>query len=145
MAKTPNNVTDFLREVEGVRKHAYQDSLGFWTIGVGRLIDERKKGSGLSDEEIDYLLHNDIEEVTRYLKQYQWFWDLQADQVRTAVVISMVFQLGSLQDWPNFRNAMENKDYDAAAYAMLNSKVAKEQTPKRWQRQALMMRTGEWV
>ena len=50
----------WLKKEEGVVKHAYQDHLGYWTIGVGRLIDKRK-GGGLSDEEIDYLLGNDIE------------------------------------------------------------------------------------
>jgi lysozyme len=48
-----------LRRDEGVDRSAYQDHLGFWTIGVGRLID-RRKGGGLSDEEIDYLLQNDV-------------------------------------------------------------------------------------
>ena len=43
---------DLIKEHEGVVKHAYQDSRGYWTIGVGRLIDEKLKG-GLSDDEID--------------------------------------------------------------------------------------------
>lgn len=145
MAKTPNNVTDFLREVEGVRKHAYQDSLGFWTIGVGRLIDARKKGSGLSDEEIDFLLHNDISEAERYLRKFQWYREMTGDQVRSTVVVSMVFQLGSLEAWPGFRACMERRDYEGAAREMLNSKVAREQTPERWKRQAVMMSTGKWV
>ena len=50
--------SQLLRE-EGAESCAYQDSLGFWTIGVGRLIDSRK-GGGLSNEEIDFLLENDI-------------------------------------------------------------------------------------
>jgi lysozyme len=48
-----------LEDEEGRVPHAYPDSLGYWTIGVGRLID-RRKGGGLSDDEIDYLLANDI-------------------------------------------------------------------------------------
>ena len=44
-----------LRRDEGRVRHAYQDHLGYWTIGVGRLIDQRK-GGGLSEDEIDYLL-----------------------------------------------------------------------------------------
>jgi lysozyme len=44
------NVIEQLTREEGKRRSAYQDHLGYWTIGVGRLIDARK-GGGLSDEE----------------------------------------------------------------------------------------------
>lgn len=40
---------------EGRVPHAYQDHLGYWTIGVGHLIDKRK-GGGLTPDEVDYLL-----------------------------------------------------------------------------------------
>ena len=36
-----------LRRNEGEVLHAYQDHLGFWTIGVGRLIDKRKGGGDI--------------------------------------------------------------------------------------------------
>ena len=45
------NLIAQLRREEGSIPHAYQDHLGFWTIGVGRLIDERK-GGGLSPEDV---------------------------------------------------------------------------------------------
>ena len=50
-----------LRRDEGVVEHAYIDSEGWTTIGVGRLIDKRK-GGRLRDDEIEYLLQNDITE-----------------------------------------------------------------------------------
>jgi lysozyme len=37
--------------------HAYQDHLGFLTIGIGVLIDERK-GDGIAQEESRYLFRN---------------------------------------------------------------------------------------
>lgn len=49
---------------EDKRTHAYQDSLGYWTIGIGRLIDSRKSPEGgLSEDEIQYLLANDIKKA----------------------------------------------------------------------------------
>ena len=39
--------------------HAYKDSRGYLTIGVGHLIDE-ELGGGLSEDEIDYLLANNL-------------------------------------------------------------------------------------
>jgi lysozyme len=57
---------------EGAESCAYQDSLGYWTIGVGRLIDSRK-GGGLSNEEIDMLLENDIKRnYEAVLKALPW-------------------------------------------------------------------------
>ncbi len=47
-----------LRADEGVRESAYTDSLGYLTIGVGRLIDARVGGK-LWPDEIDYLSTQD--------------------------------------------------------------------------------------
>ncbi|MCR4300621.1 MAG: hypothetical protein NUV51_03350, partial [Sulfuricaulis sp.] len=55
-----DQLTRQLRGDEGVKSCAYRDSLGYLTIGVGRLIDVRKPGAGLRPHEIDYLLSNDI-------------------------------------------------------------------------------------
>ena len=55
------NLKEQLKRDEGVVAHAYEDTLGFLTIGVGHLIDGRR-GGGLSPDEIDYILTNDIAE-----------------------------------------------------------------------------------
>ena len=44
---------------EGVRTHAYLCSENKITVGVGRNLDSNG-GIGLSEDEIDYLLSNDI-------------------------------------------------------------------------------------
>ena len=49
------NLAQLLEAREGRVAHAYIDSEGYTTIGVGRLIDKRK-GGRLTDREIDYLL-----------------------------------------------------------------------------------------
>ena len=83
--------SQLLRE-EGAESCAYQDSLGYWTIGVGRLIDSRK-GGGLSNEEIDFLLENDIRAKTReVLLALPWMPRLS--EPRQAVLIGMAFQMG---------------------------------------------------
>jgi lysozyme len=45
-----------LRVDEAVRAKLYKDSVGKWTIGVGRNLDD----VGLRPDEIDYLLDNDV-------------------------------------------------------------------------------------
>ena len=76
-----SRLTEMLRRHEGVESHAYMCSQNFWTIGVGRNVDPgdngAAKGLGLSDDEIDYLLSNDIKRVEKELSdEYEWFFGL---------------------------------------------------------------------
>jgi len=134
--------TQLIRE-EGRKNSAYQDTLGFWTIGVGRLIDGRK-GGGLSDAEVDYLLDNDIAKVKAQIAQkLPWFTAL--DEPRQAVLIQMAFQMGidGLMGFTNTLGAVRDQRYPQAAENMRQSLWAK-QTPKRAVRLAYQMETGEW-
>jgi len=129
---------------EGTESCAYQDSLGYWTIGVGRLIDARK-GGGLSNEEIDYLLDNDIKAKTaEVLRALPWMPRLS--EPRQAVLIGMAFQMG-LKGLLQFKRALgsiEDGQYAEAAVEMLESKWG-NQTPERAYRMAQQMETGEWI
>jgi lysozyme len=138
------NLRTLLERDEGRVRHAYQDHMGYWTLGVGRLIDSRK-GGGLSDEEIDFLLDNDIKAKTAEVrKALSWFDRL--DEVRQAVLVSMAFQMGTagLLKFKNTLALIERGDYPAAARGMLESLWAK-QTPLRAARLADMMEEGAWV
>lgn len=137
-------LTRQLRGDEGVKAQAYQDHLGFWTIGVGRLIDARKPGSGLRPHEIDYLLRNDIDDrIEALTRRLPWFQDL--DDARKGVLLNMSFQLGvdGLLGFKNTLAMVARGDYVGAAAGMMNSLWAR-QTPARAKRMAEQMRTGEW-
>lgn len=139
-----SELTRQLKGDEGVKAQAYQDHLGFWTIGVGRLIDARKPGSGLRSHEIDYLLRNDIDDrIEALMRRLPWFQDL--DSARQGVLLNMSFQLGveGLLGFKNTLRMVEQGRYDEAADGMLLSKWA-TQTPARAQRLAVQMRTGLW-
>lgn len=126
---------------EGKVKAVYQDSLGFWTIGVGRLIDKRK-GGGLSDDEITYLLKNDVDKVVAELdKQIPWWRNLSEN--RQAVLANMAFNLGvgGLLKFKNTLGLIRDAKYNQAASAMLQSKWA-EQVKGRATELAEMMRVG---
>lgn len=140
---SPRSIKEMLVRDEGIVSHAYQDHLGFWTIGVGRLIDERR-GGGLSYEEVMYLLDNDITEKAREVGiALPWVADI--DHARYAVIIGMAFQLGirGLLKFKKALNAARDRDWAGAAREMLDSNWAK-QTPERAQRMAEQMRTGKW-
>jgi lysozyme len=134
--------SQLLRE-EGSESCAYQDSLGFWTIGVGRLIDP-KKGGGLSQDEIEYLLDNDIKKITEQVHKFLP-WVSKLNEPRQAVLIGMAFQMGlrGLLQFKRTLGSIEDGHYSEAAAGMLDSTWAK-QTPARAQRLAKQMETGEW-
>ena len=139
---TDEQFIKWLRAEEGVVKHAYQDHLGYWTIGVGRLIDKRK-GGGLSDDEIDYLLKNDIDKVVQQVNaKLPWAKNLTSN--RRAVLYAMAFQMGinGLLGFKNTLKMIERGDYEGAAKGMLNSKWAKTDSPARAKRTAELMRKG---
>lgn len=138
-----DHVTDQLRRDEGEILHAYKDSLGYITIGVGRLIDKRR-GGGITPEESAYLLANDIEKKRIGIeKNLPWYGQL--DDARKGVLLNMAFQMG-ITGLLGFKNTLEmvrKGDYEGAARGMLNSKWAK-QTPNRAHRLSRQMATGEW-
>jgi lysozyme len=133
-----------LRGDEGCEPCVYYDSLGWATIGVGRLVDKRK-GGGLRSDEITYLLQNDIDDrITAVTKALPWFQNL--DDARQGVILNMAFQLGTpgMLAFKNTLDAIHGARYDEAAAGMLDSAWAK-QTPERAKRLAEQMKSGQWV
>lgn len=133
-----------LRRDEDERATAYQDHLGFWTIGVGRLIDARKKGAGLRPDEISYLLRNDINDrINGLTKALPWFGTL--DAARQGVLLNMAFQMGTdgLLQFTTTLARVAKGDYQGASESMLQSKWA-TQTPERAKRMSEQMKTGIW-
>lgn len=133
-----------LRRDEGEVLHVYQDSLGYFTIGVGRLVDKRK-GGGITKEESTYLLNNDIDRKEKeLLAKAPWIATL--DEARFGVMMNMAFQLG-VEGLLKFRNTLglvRDGKYDEAADAMMESLWAK-QTPARAKRLSDQMRSGNWM
>jgi len=115
---------------EGVINHAYKDHLGFLTIGVGRLIDERR-GGGLSDDEVMYLLDNDIDRCAKSLQDNLDFFD-DLNETQQHALINMAFQLGvnGLLSFRNTLGLMRSGRYAEAHAEALKSRWAK-QTPNR--------------
>lgn len=130
---------------EGRVPHAYQDSLGFWTIGVGHLIDQRR-GGRIPDYLIDELLEWDIANKSgEVFHNLPWVQELSEE--RQAVIIAMAFQLG-INGVKNFKKALahlKEHRYAEAALEFLDSTVAREQAPERWKRFANQIERGEWI
>lgn len=115
-----------LKRHEGVETHAYECSEGKVTVGVGRNID-KEGGIGLSDDEVDYLLQNDVERVIKELAaEYSWFNDL--DDVRRDAMVDISFNLGAtrLRLFKRALAAMEVGNYAEASTEFLDSKWARQ-------------------
>ena len=126
----PDTLKDKVREQlvrhEGKRNSAYQDSLGYWTIGVGHLIDSRK-GGAISDDSVFAILDEDIEKVFVQLDDYLDWWR-NLDEVRQMVLVNMCFNLGvnGLLSFNHTLTHIQNGEYKQAAEGMLQSKWAKQ-------------------
>ncbi|MCY1425100.1 hypothetical protein D9M71_408800 [compost metagenome] len=104
---------------EGRRRRIYLDTVGKWTGGVGRNLSDR----GLSDDEIDLMLSNDIDEAVRIARGLIPNYD-QLDDVRQEVVCNMAFNLGivRLGGFKQFLAALVRHDYQRATAEMQDSK-----------------------
>ena len=130
-----------LRIDEGEVPHAYPDSEGYWTIGVGRMIDKRL-GGRLRPDEIALMLENDIRDAEEDAKTlFPGF--LALSDARKAVLVNMAFNLGRdrLAAFQRFRGAVEAQEWERAAAEMLDSRWA-TQVGIRAQRLAKQMKEG---
>jgi len=124
-----------IRRHEGCVAKPYQDSLGIWTVGVGRNLEAAE----FSQDEIDLMFENDLERATHGADMLCPY----LEGVRREVLIEMVFQLGvgGVSRFKKFLAAASSHQWEIAADEMLNSRWH-EQTPERAEELAELMRTG---
>lgn len=141
MAAFDDLIGRLLLRDEGFRRSAYTDSLGFWTVGIGRCVDARK-GGGISQSEAFLLLRNDLSTKSAALDASIPWWKA-LDPVRRAVLLSMAFQMGAagLLGFRNTLQAVREGRWSDASTLMMTSKWA-TQAPLRASRLADAMRTG---
>lgn len=123
---------------EGLRLKPYRDIVGKLTVGYGRNLDD----VGISPEEAELMLDNDISEAEKHLKTVDEYNEL--DAIRQAVICNMCFNLGfyGLMAFRKMWKAISRRDYAEAARQMLDSQWAR-QVGRRSDELAQIMRTGE--
>ena len=123
---------------EGKRSKPYVDTVGKTTIGVGRNLTD----VGLSDDEIDMLLTNDINKSFSQLVVALPFVSTLSE-TRQRALTNMAFNLGinGLLGFKNTIVLLQTGKFDDAAKALLNSKWA-TQVGNRANRIALMIKEG---
>lgn len=150
-------IADLIKDLgrhEGLRLKVYDDATGKevktgdtikgkLTIGIGRNLQDK----GISELEAKRMLMTDIDyfykQVTQDKRIRHTFGNL--NNVRQRVILNMVFNMG-LEGVVSFKKmwaALKRKDYNEAAYQMLDSKWAKEDVGQRAVELSQLMRMGE--
>lgn len=128
-----------LKSDEGLRLKPYKCTEGYDTIGYGRNLET----NGISEDEAETMLMNDIYRVMESLNNYGLLIDHTPP--RQDVLVNMAFQLGvsGLLKFKKMIIALDDRKYSDAAREMLDSRWAK-QTPNRANELAKQMRTGTY-
>lgn len=129
-------LVSMLEKHEGLRLRPYQDSVGVWTIGFGHNLNVP-----ISVAAARQILADDIA-VAHALAQeiVPNFAHLSPNRQR--VLVDMAFNLGNrLKRFKRMLAAVDQHDWDAAAYEMKNSQWAR-QVGRRADHLADMMRNG---
>lgn len=132
-----DTLIESLTRHEGMRLFPYEDSVGKWTLGVGRNIED----IGITKDEALLMLKNDINRAEADARKYAWFDSLS--DTRQNVVIEMIFNLGlnRFAGFVGMISAIVKGDFNDAADEMLDSKWAK-QVGSRANELANLMRAG---
>mgnify|MGYP003631888368 FL=1 len=136
-----DQIAKALRQEEGYRRFAYQDSVGFATIAIGRCIAEGH-GYGIDEDEAMWLLGRDIDRVAKDCEGAFNFWGDVSNNIRETLIM-LVFQMGlaGVQRFAKMLRAIENEDWAEASNQLLDSRFA-AQTPARAKRMAKRLARG---
>ena len=134
---------DQIKQEEGLRLTAYQDTLGNWTIGYGHT--PAHEGEVWTEGQAETQLFLDLGEAADQLDK-ALPWAKQMGVVRWSVFVNMVFNEGieHLLGFHETLAAAQRGDWDATAAGMLDSLWAK-QVGDRAVQLAQQMRTGVWA
>lgn len=122
---------------EGYKLKPYTDTAGKITIGIGRNLSDR----GMLPTEVDQFFNNDADYFFAHLSTtYDWFPSL--DEPRQLALLDMSFMgMHRLAGFVEMLGAMAVKNYNQAAYEILNSEYAQE-VGQRAKDLAQIIRTG---
>ena len=110
-----------LRRHGGMRNYPYKCSANKLTIGIGRNIED----IGISDDEADYMLKNDIARVQEDLDRNVLYWREFPEPVQRALA-NFVFNVGITRAlrFKRMWSALQQFDFETAAEELLDSKYA---------------------
>ena len=119
---------DDIKKHEGFSPVVYQCTAGYDTIGYG----QRVKYLKVTQEQAEEWLLEELQNL-RYILADKYDWLLPAPTEVQDIVMNMNYQLG-VTSFSKFKKTiylLANKDYKGASVEMLDSKWARDDTPRR--------------
>lgn len=110
---------------EGYRLLSYQDSLGYWTVGIGHYLGTQRRILSITPIECEAFLESDVQAATALAVGFTVpAWPLM-NFARQRALINMAFNLGPrLAQFALFLGAVQLGNWSIAAEQMLKSKWA---------------------
>ena len=136
-----NKLIEQLKIHEGMKLKPYLCTSKKLTIGIGRNLDD----VGISEEEAEMLLKNDIYEATNQLLN-AFPWMATFSDVRISAMINFTFNvgIGTVKTFTKSIDALKKEDFNLAADMMLDSRWA-NQVGDRAIQITEQIRTGRWL
>ena len=107
-----NKGIELIKQFEGCRLKAYQDSVGVWTIGYGHT-EGVSEGMEISQHQADIMLSSDLVKYAKYINEYvttvlnqnqfdaltSWVYNLGPGNLRSSTMLKVLNE-GSYNDVP---------------------------------------------
>ena len=107
-----NKGIDLIKQFEGCRLKAYQDSVGVWTIGYGHT-EGVAEGMEISQHQADIMFGSDLEKYANYINEYvtvslnqnqfdaltSWVYNLGPGNLKSSTMLKVLNE-GSYDDVP---------------------------------------------
>ena len=122
------SLIDDIKKHEGFSPIVYQCTAGYDTIGYGKRI----KYLQITEEQAEEWLEEELQNL-KYVLADKYDWFLPAPQEAQDIVMNMNYQLG-VTAFSKFKKTIKYikvKDYKSASTEMLDSKWARDDTPRR--------------
>ena len=122
------SLIDDIKKHEGFSPVVYQCTAGYDTIGYG----QRVKYLKVTQEQAEEWLLEELQNL-KYILADKYDWFLPAPQEVQDIVMNMNYQLG-VSAFSKFKKTIKYikvKDYKSASTEMLDSKWARDDTPRR--------------
>ena len=135
-----------LQADEGLRLHAYQDTVGRWTIGYGYAGPEVREGLVWDLPTAQKMLLSCVFRADQHLNS-ALFWYAGLDPVRRDVLVNIGYNVGvpALLTWTNTLAAFRAKDWGLAHELLLTEGKWNTQVGDRAKRLAQAVLTGSWA
>lgn len=135
-----NKLIEQLKIHEGVKLKPYKCSAGKLTVGVGRNLED----VGISMEEAEYFLQNDIAEArSQLLHAFQWMGEFNDARISAMINFTFNVGIGTVKKFENTLSYLQSGEWDKAADEMMDSRWA-SQVGNRAIEVTEQIRTGKW-